>query len=215
MELAQTCERYGEGFFGQPVNSVTSLAFVLAGVAILSRGDPRHRTFAGLVAAVGVGSLVQHGPHPDWQAYAHDLPLGALLAYVAVDAASDLAKRRLSPAWWLVPAAGMIPAVALGPTVSTVTQGVFATAAIGLNLLRAKARPRLRRRLLTSLTVLAAGSAAGTLGDRTALCEPESLFQGHAIWHLLAAAALWHLAPAIGDRAVRVPAPAAAPAQAD
>jgi hypothetical protein len=51
-----------------------------------------------------------------------------------------------------------------------------------------------------ALAVLAAGALAGTLGDRTGLCRPDSLLQGHAVWHLLAAVALWRLAPAVGVR---------------
>jgi hypothetical protein len=40
----------------------------------------------------------------------------------------------------------------------------------------------------------------GTLTDRTSLCQLDSLIQGHALWHIFAAAALWRLAPAIGAR---------------
>jgi hypothetical protein len=47
------------------------------------------------------------------------------------------------------------------------------------------------------LAALAAGAAAWTLG-RTGgpLCDPDSVLQGHAAWHLLSAAALaaWALA---------------------
>ena len=45
----------------------------------------RRTVFALLVAGVGVGSFIQHGPHPDWQAYAHDLPLAAVLVFVATE----------------------------------------------------------------------------------------------------------------------------------
>lgn len=221
LPLALACERFGDGFFGQPANAVTSLAFVAAGLAILLGSGGRRWSYAGLVAAVGVGSLVQHGPHPAWQAYAHDLPLASLLAFVAADAAADLAGRRGLRHWWLPVPVLMVPVVAVGPLPSTVAQGLLAAVAIGLNLLRVPwpgpkrpagperrprpwhtwHRPGLRRNLLPALAVLAAGALAGSLTDRTALCRPESLLQGHAVWHLLAAAALWWLAPAIGSRA--------------
>lgn len=209
MELATSCEqRLGEGLatglLGEPANTVSAFAFVVVGLAILA-GRPatgRSRWSYGLlVAAVGVGSVIQHGPHPPWQAYAHDLPLAAVLAFVAADAAGDLVGRRLPAWWWLVPTAAMVPLIMIGPVVSAAGQVVLGASAVGLGLLRARARPRPRRTLLGALALLGAGALIGTLGEQTALCQPESLLQGHAIWHLLAAAALWWLAPAIGARA--------------
>lgn len=197
--MAATCERFSAGVWGQPVTSATSLAFVIAGAAVLWRWrSRRHRWYAALVSAVGIGSWVQHGPHLFFQAYAHDLPLVAVLAFAAADAASDLRGRRLPAAWWLLPTAAAAPVVAAGPGASTVAQALLATIAIGLNLVRAWHRPRLRRILLSALALLAFGALIGTLGDRTALCRPDSLLQGHAVWHVLAAVALWRLAPAIG-----------------
>src|SRR5690606_41850009 len=74
------------------------------------------------------------------------------------------------------------------------------------------ARPRLRRTLLVALALRAAGALLGNLGDRTGWCRPESLWQGHAAWHLLAAAALAWLAPAVGrGRGLRAAAPAPPP----
>lgn len=206
MDVAVTCELYSDSFWGQPVTGVTSLAFVISGAAILTgrRGREGRVPFALLVIGIGVGSFIQHGPNPWWQAWAHDLPLAGTLAFVAMDAASDLTGRRLSPLWWIVPSAAMVPIVWLGPEFSIAGQSALATAAIGLNLLRARARPGLRRLLLTSLGILGTGALIGTLGDRTSLCRPDSLLQGHAAWHILAALALWWLAPAIGSRTARV-----------
>lgn len=206
MDVAGTCELYGNSaFWGQPANGVTSLAFVVSGAAILAgrRGHQGRVPFALLVIGIGVGSFIQHGPNPSWQEYAHDLPLAGVLAFVAVDAAADLTGRRLSALWWAVPTVAMVPVVAVGPEASTAVQGALTTVAIGLNLYRARVRPELRRTLLTSLAILGTGALIGTLGDRTALCRPDSLIQGHAVWHLLAATALWRLAPAIGAWAGR------------
>lgn len=201
--MANACELYRDsGLFGQPANSVTSLAFVVCGVAIAAdwKRTCRRSPYALLVIAVGAGSLVQHGPNPDWQAYAHDLPLATLLAYVAVDAASDVLRRDVSAAWWLAVPVAMIPIVAVGPTVSSITQGALGAVAVGFNLLRARRRPRLRSTLIGSMMVLGAGALVGTISDRTSLCQPSSLVQGHAFWHVMAALALWLLAPAIGRR---------------
>lgn len=203
--LAIGCEQFRDGFFGQPANAVTSLAFVVAGLLTWRWGA--RRWYAVLVAAVGVGSLVQHWPHPPWQAYAHDLPLVALLGYLAVDVAADLTGRRLPAVWWLAVTVAFVPVIAAGPAASTAGQAVLAVIAIGLNLLRARARPALRGALLPALVILAAGALAGSLTDRTGLCRPDSLLQGHAVWHVLAATALWWLARGLwrpGLRAERV-----------
>jgi hypothetical protein len=203
VDLALACERFGDGPLGQPANALTSLAFVLAGALILAgrRGSAGWRwPYALLVLAVGVGSVVQHGPHPPWQAYAHDLPLAGLLAFVAADAAADLTSRAWLRHWWLVVPAAMVPVVTAGPVASSVTQGVLAAVAIGLNLARARVRPPIAGTLYRAFAVLATGALVGALAERTPLCQPDSLWQGHAAWHLLAAVALWLLAPAVGSR---------------
>jgi hypothetical protein len=76
----------------------------------------------------------------------------------------------------------------------------MATAAVGLSMVRARRRPELRRTLITALLTAASGAAIGALTDRTSLCQADSLVQGHAVWHVLAAAALWRLAAAMGTR---------------
>ena len=200
-------EQYRAGFLGQPASAVSSLAFVAAGAGLLAahsrRGSPgidRHTAFGLLVAGIGVGSFVQHGPHPDWQAYAHDPPLAATLLFLATDAVSDLSGRELSQRWWLLPSLAMFPVVAAGPTASTAVQAGLAFAAVGLNLLRIRRRPELRATVIAALAVVAAGATLGRLLDQSTLHHPAGLVQGHALWHLLAAAALWRLAPVVGAR---------------
>ncbi len=94
----------------------------------------------------------------------------------------------------------MVPVVAIGPTASASIQTVMAAVAIGLSLVRARRRPALRPTLYTALAVLAAGAVIEKLMDRSQSCQPDNFLTGHAIWHVLAAAALWRLAPAIGTR---------------
>jgi hypothetical protein len=94
----------------------------------------------------------------------------------------------------------MVPVVAAGATASTAVQTVMAAAAIGLNVVRAWRRPAVRKPVLAALLTAASGAFLSTLMDRSSLCQPGSLFQGHAIWHVLAAVALWLLGPAVGAR---------------
>ena len=211
MDLTAVCAPYATGFLREPANAISSAAFVVAGAGILvatrrgeassdGLGRDRRTVFALIVAGVGVGSFIQHGPHPEWQAYAHDLPLAAVLVFVATDAAADLTGRDLSYRWWLIPSVAMVPVVALGATASTIAQAVMATAAISGNLLRAARRPFLRKALITALLIAAAGATVGSPSDPSSLCRTDGLLPRHAIWHVLAAAALWRLATVVGMR---------------
>jgi hypothetical protein len=129
------------------------------------------------------------------------MPIATLLAYVAVEAASDRFGRRLSLGWWLVVPLVMVPTVAAGSIASTIVQAMLAAVAVGLGLERARVRPQLRRTSIVAALLLVSGALLGTIGDRTSICRPSSVLQGHALWHVLAAAGLWRLAPTIGSSA--------------
>jgi hypothetical protein len=168
-------------------------------VAIVAR-NPRHLVYGSLVALNGAGSVALHGPYPPWADLAHDLPLVALAAYVAVDAAADLRGTPLSAAWWVMPVVVAAPVVAVAPDWGDLVQAGLAVVTVALSLMRARVRPALRRSILTSMAILGVGALVGTLTRSGApLCRPDSLFQGHAVWHVLAALALWLLAPAVGS----------------
>ncbi|MBX9244974.1 hypothetical protein ICW40_09145 [Actinotalea ferrariae] len=202
------CEAAPGGPLQEPVAALTSLAFVVAALVIVV--DARRRAarvplaYAALVAAVGVGSFVQHGPDPAWSDPAHDLPLLATLTYVAADAAADLTGRRRRWWWWAFPVAALLPVVVLAPRPGDLAQVGVAVVAVGLTVRRAVAQPHLRRRVATALALLAVGASVGTLARAGwPWCDPASPWQGHGAWHVLAAAALAVLAPTVGRGAVR------------
>lgn len=81
------CERIADGALAQPVLTLTSLAYVAAGIAVLwwaMRLRAPLAVAAGVaIVAVGAGSFVFHGPQPSWSGPAHDWPIiaaGAILA---------------------------------------------------------------------------------------------------------------------------------------
>jgi hypothetical protein len=107
------CERIVSGALAQPVLAITSLAYVVAGMAVLSWAVRVRAPLAGAagaaLVAVGAGSFVYHGPQPSWAGLAHDWSIVAAGAvYIAGLARS--ARRRRS-AW--ITAAGVF-AVGLG-----------------------------------------------------------------------------------------------------
>jgi hypothetical protein len=205
------CEVLRDGWLREPVSAVTSLAFVAAAVAALVLGrraasqggtrQPGLLVYAALVAGVGVGSVVEHGPRPVWADVAHDLPLLGLLAFVAADAAAALTGRTRAWWWWAAPTLALLPLVVGAPLLGDLAQSLVAAVAVGLVLLWARAAPVVRGWLLTAVALLAVGALIGTLSRAGGpLCDPDSLWQGHAVWHVLASAALVVLAPAIGTR---------------
>lgn len=213
------CEVLTEGFLQEPVSAITSLAFVVAaGVILLERRHPRSRQGAGapsddrapprldayplLVAGIGIGSVIQHGPDPAWSDLVHDLPLAATLALVAADAVADLLGRSRAWWWWALPTTALVPLIVAAPRAGDLAQAALAAVAVVLTVVRARERPRPRRRIGWSLALLAVGSAIGTLSRAGGpLCDPGSLWQGHAVWHVLASAALVVLGPVVGQRA--------------
>src|SRR5699024_9894030 len=194
------CEVLSAGALAEPVAAVTSLAFVVGGLLIVA-APHRHRRygFAALVAGIGLGSLVQHGPNPSWADPVHDLPLLATLAFVAADAVAALTGRRRRWWWWAAPTAALLPVIVLAPRAGDLAQVGIAVVAVAGSLLRAQAFPTVRRRTVAAVGLLAVGGVVDAL-SRTGgpLCVPESLWQGHGAWHVLVATALVVLAPVVG-----------------
>ncbi|KON71611.1 ceramidase domain-containing protein [Cellulosimicrobium cellulans] len=210
------CEYAGTAPFAEPLSTVTSLAFVVAGVAILVGARQAARrpdgtspvaprvTMGVLAVLVGFGSAVQHGPAPSWNPVAHDPPLFGALALVTADAVSDLTGRRLRTWWWLAPTLVDVAIAATAPQASTYYQWAVSVTAVGTSALRAWYRPAVRRRLVVTIALLAAGGAVSTFTRTGWPCDTAGWFgvepQGHAIWHVLAATAMWVVAPTLGRR---------------
>jgi hypothetical protein len=82
------CERVGDGFWAEPVNAVTNLAFLLAAAALvhaLRRTGYRTRQLwdlwllAGLMLAVGLGSFLWHTLATPWSMWADVIPILLLI----------------------------------------------------------------------------------------------------------------------------------------
>jgi hypothetical protein len=149
------------------------------------------------VLAAGAGSLDFHGPAWPGARWLHDLGASAPLLFIA---ASDLARLRGRPPEQALAmfgaalaAAGGVLAVAPGAGTGVLATSAGLAAAGELGVRRGRAGPAYR----WALGALAVGAAANALGRSGGpLCDPDSLLQGHALWHLLTAAALagWALA---------------------
>lgn len=170
------CERILQGFIGQPANSVTALAFLVAAVPVLRSGLPWPA--AGL-AATGIGSFLFHGPMPLAAEWAHDVSLAWLLVLAG-------AHRSRWEGWSTWPALITIGvALALAPRTADPLGAVLAALAI-LSIVRRFPTPS----TWGALALLAIGAIVGRLSATGgSWCVPDSLIQGHAFWHLTAATA--------------------------
>ena len=80
------CERLGAGFWTEPLNAISNLAFLVAaaaGFALWRRAGGRDRPvylLAGLVAVIGIGSFLFHTFANRWSSLADVLPI-ALFIY--------------------------------------------------------------------------------------------------------------------------------------
>ena len=123
------CERLHSGWLAQPVNTASCAAFFAVGCWLLARGrtgDHLGVLVSGAVAvtAVGVGSIVYHGPQPDWADPVHSssvIGLAFVLIAQTIHLIAGDPRTNVVPAWkaaggWI--AAGIV-AYTLGRTGSS------------------------------------------------------------------------------------------------
>jgi hypothetical protein len=207
---AVDCEAFREGSVGQPANELSSFAYVLVGIWIIAmtrvhRGWRTHSlVFAGCILAAGLGSVALHGPRPTGTQLLHDVPIALTLGLLVLH---DLAliipydKWLRVFAWGGVVVAGaalVVPEVAAVVAAAMVPVLVVEEVLVYRRGLRSQPR-RHQAHLLWAISGVAA-LAAGlwVVGrDGSPYCDPTSLFQAHAAWHVASAIAFgiwWWLA---------------------
>lgn len=205
------CEAARDGFVKQPANSFSNLGFVLAGLLLARRagrpdllGDvlPRERglatSYACVVVLLGPASAAMHATQAEWGGH-----LDLLSMYLVASFAAAYALMR----WWgrdrvlftwlfgvFVVACQLVGRYD-GPVPVVEHAGNVAFAALLLTAVVTEVR-LWRRRAGDLRTDLRWG--AGALGaillafaiwnlTQQTWCDPDSLLQGHAVWHLLCA----------------------------
>lgn len=182
------CERCRHGVITQPANTISSLAYVVAGADLLRRSDA-DRAFGWAVVAVGLGSVAYHGPGGSWGRWAHDASLIAMLGLLGLSDLTVAEGRPMPPG--AVAGVSAAAAVAAHPRTSEAAQLVAGAAAVGAEV-RRYARSTDLREAAIALPLITTGAVLqmlGRTGERW--CRPDSPLQAHAAWHALSAAALW------------------------
>lgn len=216
------CERLGPDFWAEPVNALTNLAFVAAGLYGLARAvragaDGLVRLLCLWVVAIGVGSFLFHTVATPWAGLADTLPIWSFVAvYVPFALRRFLGLTPGRVVLVLAIGVAVVAAVmaALPPRVSAASNGTvqYLPAVLAL----AAFTVELARRGLPAARPVAAAAAVfvPSLAARTAdmaVCTALPLGT-HFLWHLLNAAMLALLLVAAVDHGARAPGRGSAPA---
>lgn len=195
------CEMLRDAALAQPVNAITSVAYVLVGVAVIAAARRRHRPIVsasvyGLcLAAVGIGSVLFHGPQPTGSRVLHDLPILITVIFIVVHDLG-LTWHRLRHGWTIfgVGAGAAAILTVIDPEIAAIATGVGVAAIAILEFIvyRRRLRPvetRAQRRGYVVVIGVTAIAAASWLLGRTdsPACEPDAAFQFHGLWHVISA----------------------------
>ncbi len=224
------CEELRTGWLVQPINALSSFSFVAVGTVVVAamffRPVDRVRTsvFGACVAAIGVGSVMFHGPQPVGSQLAHDLPILVTAWFVVIQDArlvTDRVQRDLR--WFAIGTviATLAAVIEIGTVPPLTAAAVAAILVLEIVIARRGRRPRPRisgRWVAMAVGGVAALAAAAWILGRTdsPLCDPDDVLQLHGVWHVLSSVVFglwWWLAvwlPAGPDAIEDEPVPARA-----
>ena len=190
------CEEIRSDGIRQPSNSLSSLAFVLVAVIVLSRGWHSDRIKAGLfaltLALVGAGSALYHASLSFTAQFLDVLGMYLIatlalllslsrirhLSTVAMVAAYVAINSLLAGILWMAP---------------LFRRWIFAALLAGIIATEMRNRTGERRNMLRAVAVMGVAFVIWILDFTRTLCSPSSPIQGHAVWHILGALAAWFL----------------------
>ena len=209
---ANFCEAARDGFVRQPANTLSNAGFVVAGLLVAVRAgrlpangvvSPTVATFfACIVTLLGPGSAAMHATQSEWGGHLDMLSMYLVASFAAAWAWTRWT-RRGTPALIAAYVAGIAACELVGlwpdpvPVVHYAGNLAFAVllmAAVVLEVLLWR-RGESARTVAYGVVALAAMLVAFTIWllSNAGWCDPASLLQGHAAWHLLCAVAAYFL----------------------
>ena len=199
------CETARDALIVQPANSWSSFGYVLAGFLMIlsARGRswrsamPRQSaaTFGLTAIVVGLGSVLLHATLTLWGQFFDVLGMYLIGSFMLVSALSrwrDIPVRQATILYVALCGALVAVLVAVPELRRFLFAGLLLTA-IAVELIFARPR-RAGVRLRYYFGGIAATALAFTiwnLDQHLIWCAPDSLLQGHAVWHLLGACSVW------------------------
>ena len=199
------CEAIRSDGIKQPANTWSSLAFVVVAVLVLARYAKRPSKgraaypllYVLALVVVGLGSAWFHATLTFRAQFADVLGMYLIATFALLYSIG-----RLRPLSSTALVSGYIAANALlamllywHPVVRRFVFALLLLAALGVEILiRRRHGPiAATRHLSKAAAIMAVAFVIWILDFTRVLCRPESLIQGHAIWHILGAVAAWYL----------------------
>lgn len=201
MDWTQTidgyCERVGPGLWAEPVNALTNIAFLIA-ASIMGRRTgktvlPLAHALVGLLAVIGIGSLLFHTFATRWAAVLDTVPIGLFILLYIFAANRDYWRL---PVWAsMLGAAAFVPyAALLTPLISALPflqiSGAYWTVPLliaGYGVALRSCTPVTARGLLIGAGLLAGSLIFRSLDQISCATIPIGT---HFVWHLLNATML-------------------------
>lgn len=188
----------------QPVNTWSSFAFVIGGVIILASlkaggGNPDYKRLFGVLVGlasvvIGLGSAFYHASLTFIGQFFDIFGMYLLTALMLVYALTRLygwSRSRALSVYIVLNIALTVLQIAVPDTRRYAFAVVLILGIIVESVLRWRKPIRIEGRLFgMGLGLFTLAFVIWILDNTRILCEPESLFQGHAIWHILGAVAV-------------------------
>ena len=169
----------------QPANTWTSLAFVIAGAAVLLRArNVQSRIFGAILIFLGIGSAYYHATLTFSGQFIDVLGMylvATLVLFHAIDRRAMISPARLG-AMYIATNIALASILYWIPIVRRAVFGVIVVLFIALE--RAHAR-----KLMRAVGVLVLAFVVWILDYYRIACNSSSVLQGHALWHILGAIA--------------------------
>ncbi|HEV8246846.1 MAG TPA: ceramidase domain-containing protein [Polyangiaceae bacterium] len=192
------CEHVGATWPRQPANTWSSLAFLAVAVWVLfepRRALPRglQLSYALCLVALGISSCVFHATLSfvgQWSDVTSMYAFASLLLAVQLPLCGLVAARHRTLTFVLPTLASALLAAFVPASRRVLFDILLGLALLTLVVLaQGKWRQVERGALRVALGLLVVAGAVWVADLRHLWCEPSSLLQGHAVWHLLTAAA--------------------------
>lgn len=188
------CERIDPGFWSEPINALTNLAFLAAALWVWPRvaGLPLARALAAILFAIGMGSFLFHTFATPWAALMDVVPIGAFILLYLFAVHRDVIGLGFWPALGAtalfipfaaitVPLLGMLPFFGISAFYWTVPI-LLVIYALALH-----RTPQITRGFLTGAGLLALSISARSVDETLCNFIP---FGTHFLWHIFNAVML-------------------------
>jgi hypothetical protein len=206
------CETVGTGLIRQPVNAYTNLAYLLAGISVLVSlkktksshlpqssisGLPRRLLILFGIAyiAVGIGSFIYHASFIFLGEELDDDSMYMIGIFLVLFEAARLRGLSVKQFLWIYFSLNVFfeAAIYFFPVIRGMLFAILMVIAFTIELYaRKQTKLKDEVRLTDRANLLFLAAYLIWILDKThLLCYPDSLFQGHAVWHLMTAYAGW------------------------